>query len=295
MKSSNGKKLPTDSVVRLYEIFHSKNWHSNDEFPSSGGKLFERFCRLLERLEVDEQDLILTLTEDFLKYWELHYPILMEKALARVPIAYLQKFRKIYLLPIVASKDLEIGSGKSGHHLLYSTEHIVFARNDRYATIRNKVAQIANIEALGESLSGRADCLIMFLDDFIGTGKTTIDCLFDYWTKYRVSTDEVVVVALVAQRQGLVCLDRHYFKAYAGMVRKRGISDSQRLPDIEKALSIMDRIEKRAFSSRKYYRGFGQCEALVSMIRTPNDTFPVYWMTRGRHGQPWPAPFGRYM
>ena len=55
----------------------------------------------------------------------------------------------------------------------------------------------------------------------------------------------------------------------------------------------MDDIEKRLKVNENYRRGFKESEALVCMLRCPNNTFPVFWSTKKVSGESWPAPFPR--
>jgi hypothetical protein len=73
----------------------------------------------------------------------------------------------------------------------------------------------------------------------------------------------------------------------------KGISESTAIENKVAALKIVDRIEKRLRITEKFFRGYGQSEALVKMIRTPNNTFPLYWCDKTKKGDKWPAPFPR--
>ena len=51
----------------------------------------------------------------------------------------------------------------------------------------------------------------------------------------------------------------------------------------------MKNISKMFISNEKMYLGYNDSEGLVSMIRTPNNTFPFYWYEK-KKGH---APFSR--
>ena len=52
----------------------------------------------------------------------------------------------------------------------------------------------------------------------------------------------------------------------------------------------MHEIEDILKVDSKYSFGFNQTEALISLIKTPNNTFPVYWYEKNGHSH---APFPR--
>ena len=64
------------------------------------------------------------------------------------------------------------------------------------------------------------------------------------------------------------------------MLRGKGISDKYTLTQKTRALSLMESIEDWLNVADDYRFGFGRSEALVSMLRTPNNTFPVYWLDK---------------
>jgi hypothetical protein len=41
----------------------------------------------------------------------------------------------------------------------------------------------------------------------------------------------------------------------------------------------MKKIEEKLNVEKKYLFGYKRSEALISLIRTPNNTFPVFWKT----------------
>ena len=60
--------------------------------------------------------------------------------------------------------------------------------------------------------------------------------------------------------------------------------------EAEHRLKLMEEIEDKMSVKRNYRLGYGQSEALVTMCRTPNNTFPVFWEEKGNMKL---APFPR--
>lgn len=283
--------LPPETVQRLAQIFDSKDWpmHNPDSLDDPG--LFDRFCQLFSMLSPAEQELMMLLTEDFFRCTFYHYPYLMRSALGQLDPLLVNRAERVFLLPLVSPQDAERGESKSGDFLLYpALRHVI----PSLPLLRNKdVKAIETLTALNRHHSNRHNSLLLFLDDFIGTGETASKTLDAYRRLYGVEDDSVVVVALVAQERGMNAIRDLGFEVVAAHVRKRGISDSAKISDIGEAFAIMDAIEGELLVVQQYRRGYGQSEALVKMIRTPDNTFPAYWWTKTREGTPWPAPFRR--
>lgn len=302
MRRTKSPSVLLDHLAKLMEIFEMKKWPMGDEkskkgtIPEDSSKnLFMNFCELLAELELEEQELVLKLTEDYLRYTYIDYPVLMSKTLRMIDKEIITNSSKIFILPLVSPKDREKGIVKSAHGMLYQIMHDIIPKDPNLGPIRHKILSLHDVSFLDINHSNRHKSLLLFFDDFIGSGSTACQALWEYWNLYRVDGDTVAVLALVAQKNGISLLRQHYFdNIYAYRIRKRGISDSNKFPDILRPLSIMDSIESKMKVSPKYRRGFGKSEALVTMIRTPNNTFPVYWWSKTKPRKDWPAPFSRF-
>ena len=132
-----------------------------------------------------------------------------------------------------------------------------------------------------------------FLDDYVGTGDTIVKALELLRQRFPAAEwNAVFVLALAAQRQAVERLKAFDCTLVAGTVLGRGISDSS-IADISDALRVMDKIGLRLGVAKSARLGYGKTEGVVSMMRTPNNTFPVFWTTKQVAGCAWTAPFPR--
>jgi hypothetical protein len=138
----------------------------------------------------------------------------------------------------------------------------------------------------------REDTLILFCDDFVGTGDTAKEVIDHYNEELRLSSDMPVLVTLVAQKLGLDVVKSLNVDVAVARIRTRGISDSDKL-NVSHALNLMTQIEDKLKIEPKYRHGYKCSEALVSMMRTPDNTFPVFWCPECLDDSAWPAPFER--
>jgi len=285
------KNLDLSIVKKTIDIFKEKGWPfvQSGKFGDDDDDLFEKFCCLLNELSEDEQDLMLTLTESFERFTLNDYPYLCKNALDKIDQNLIKKNKTIYLIPLNSPKDILMGKVKSGEQMAYLAKKILQKLTDPQ---KHKIIDVANVFKLSELYPKRKGSLIIFIDDFVGTGNTACETIEEY-CKNSVNDDEVIIVSAVALEMGIKALNDIGFKIYSSQVLKKGIYDSKRITDKAIAYRIIEGIENRLKISGKFRLGFGRSEALVRMYRTPNNTLPVYWCSEMKNGQNWPAPFPR--
>ncbi len=264
---------------KLVEVFQELNWdlHNDDRF--------NRFCNLLSRLKDEEQQLILKLTKSFFYCGLNHYPAAISQVVNKITEALPQNIKEIIAVPLVSPRD--VGKVKSGSLLIYlispelkqvaSSKGLKFSNIDRCSELAEKKA--------------RRNTFILFVDDFLGSGTTAKEALDEYKQRYRAEDDHVLVATLVAQQKAVNLLKNLGIESVFSYLRTRGISDSDSFPDKEFALTLIDQIEDRLKVRPGFRRGYQQSEALVCMIKCPNNTFPVFWIKNKIDGELWPAPF----
>ena len=141
----------------------------------------------------------------------------------------------------------------------------------------------------------RAKIPIIAIDDYIGSAKTAIDFVEYYRKLFPAHHSQVLVAGLAAMERAISRLDEMKIPICNNLIYKRGISDNQNWTPAQKIqfIAIMEQTETRIGIGADYRLGYGQSEALLRMIRTPNNTMPIFWTTRAVSGVPWPAPFPR--
>jgi len=291
----NPFRISFDVYTRLRNIFRKHGWPIRVEGRHTD--IFNNYGRLLERLNHQHQELILFLTEDFLHCPIEHYAKTLIRALNRIERTKIDAFEKIFVLPLVPIEDF--GMSKSAHFMSYLCRTEVVPKIAHLRVKKPNVYQ--DIRDFNRLESGRHGSLLLFLDDFIGTGKTACKALDDYRNEnYIKGDDAVIVTALVAQEQGIKAIEDLGYEVFTSHVKSRGISDSPRFPhgtftDATATLQIMSILEDHlGYRESSHLRfGYKRSEALVAMMNTPDNTFPVFWSNRSVDGRKWPAPFPR--
>lgn len=264
-KTQNGILRP-DKIIYLRKVFEQKNW---SETTATGNNEFDDFCSMLTCFDDSQQDLILSLTEDFLQVNVMQYAPLFFDAYRSLLPDIAGRFTKILIQPLLAPKDFN--KQKSSTTLFY------FVKSEEVALKREsgkfEVKLIDNHEALMKN-GVEADTLLCLIDDYVGTGETA-ESAVNFLVKKGVPINNICVISLVAQCAARDRLNESNIPLYCSIMRHRGLSDNKKyLPDDKKTMA---KIESKMGIKKKFKFGYGQSEALIRLMRIPNNTFPVYW------------------
>ena len=74
---------------------------------------------------------------------------------------------------------------------------------------------------------------------------------------------------------GLIRIHENGYEAFSCFEERKGITGTEHEHEWTQ---IMLNIEKRIKVKPEYAFGYAHSEALVKMSRTPNNTFPIYWL-----------------
>ena len=275
--------LPISTVDRLKDIFLLNQWHLE------GDDLFDRFSETLRVLNEEQQELLLELTRAFLKVdlGSYHYHIM--EALSKVPADAIGAAERIYVLPLMPKDDY--GKSKSSSSLTYLFKDSAI---NTYGVLADKsVIVLDKPSGLPSSFNDGAVRLFL-VDDFVGSGETAEKSLEYVVDELGIEKDKIVVLVLVAQRESFQRIQASGISIVSSVIRPKGISSRYEDPQKQRYLGIMVSIENLLIVDARFRLGYRQSEALVKMIRTPNNTFPVFWLrTKLRDGRNFVPPFPR--
>ncbi|SFX48136.1 hypothetical protein SAMN03097694_2405 [Janthinobacterium lividum] len=280
--------LNVQVLGQFVKIWSEKNW----KFPTKGDsdRAFETFSQLLSELNEEEQQLLLELTRSYSRYGFTDYQGLLINAFSKINKSYLIGMEQVLLAPLLNPSDDLRRDAKSGHALLYPAEHVAIPTNENFIGV--PVNALSTTDSISENLNGKAT-LVILLDDFIGSGDTAKNCVLACMDKIT-KNDRLIVVTLVAMSHAIAHLfDNYGILIVSGEISAKGIAANANIVNKKRAYQIIDGIEQKINVSRDYRRGYNKSEALISMMRTPDNTFPMYWCNRRDGGGTWPAPFPR--
>lgn len=279
-------ELTADELARANDLLVDQGVDPTDH---AGSQVFNDYSEMLSLLEPEERSLVLQLTEDYMRCRWLEYSELMLRAFASIPSQAFAAIKTVVVLPLAETG--KNGKPKSSAALVYPCRYEVLPSVPSLAS--KKLHLLERLNLLPELFPNRTNTLLVFVDDFIGSGNSALKTIKRYRSTFSSPDDEVLVIALVAQQQGLDVLTRKRVPYAVAIKRSKGITDSVRIANKVRAHRVMARLERRLGVPREYRRGYRRCEALITMMRTPNNTFPVFWYPHLASGARWPAPFRR--
>lgn len=289
--------LTLEQLDRLRRIFAQKQWplfESPDspeyDFSSMEDQnLFTNFSTILNKLSPVEIDLILTLTEDFDKIRLEAMSIHFQRLIKQIPGPILESIEEVYVFPIVHVDDKN--EVKSGHFISYNITHSYL--KPLLKNLKNRIKQYNSVDSLKHHFH-RKNALIVGVDDFVGSAETANSFIDRYQAKRQGNqTDTLILLAVAAMDDAVQAIRARKVHIYASLVKTKGIGQSAKITDKPFAYKVMDLIESALkFESNCNY-GYLKSEALISLVRTPDNTFPVYWADEHSDGTGRSAPFPR--
>lgn len=269
----------------LTKIFKEKNWDINDIEVEN---IFNNFCQRLIDLKSDEKrELILDLTK---RYEWIKFDVYESYLLDAFKQLFSSKEWKLFWKQRKPGKNICITSlndnpniTKSGSIVLYLIQSFVL-RVERYFA-NEQIRLFDNFEVLNKH-KNQFD-VIIYVDDYIGSGLSVLSGL----NKIKDINCEKYIVCLAAQQEGIDLIKTQTnINVYAKLIRNKGISDNYDENVKKHKLDLMKQISQELNAGTNNLLGYHDSEALISLIRTPNNTFPVFWLENKNYGN---APFSR--
>lgn len=280
LKERNQKspELSIKDLARIKDVFERKNWPIEDCFNDD---VFENFCKMLGGLAPDQCNLVISLTENFLWVQEStylkHFSVAFDSFITSFDFS---RGKKVFICPLLPEEDF--GKSKSSVSLLYFVKSHVGAIQRKYSDFLITYADSPNAVKLDMIKDSYTLCLI---DDFIGTGETA-ELAAQYFLERDISKNMMAILSLVSMKFGISDLNNKGYSTYTDISCDKGISCTNDETQIE----LMKNIEKAIKVSDDCKFGYKGSEALVKMMRTPNNTFPIYWLRNNKNKF---APFPR--
>jgi hypothetical protein len=276
-----------DDVARLSVIFAQKKWKIDENLPGKDTTVFERFIKLMEKFNPEERDLLFFQIERFVRIEFVEYV----ESLNRIAdeLCKSDNFDKIIVIPMKNRKDFAKQATKSGDLISYLLQTMLTARGKIVYTFTDISAKLIRSKLAGDV------SLIIGVDDFIGSGKTAIEFIENVEDLYKIYKPSIYVASICALDVGYNRIKEKTENVFVDVRVNRGISDVAEWDEKTKIQQkiVMTGIESNIRIGDEYKFGFMKSEALVKMIRTPNNTFPIYWCSTDQSGASWPSPFPR--
>lgn len=289
--------LTPQMLDKLILLFEMKNWDI-DRDPNMP---FERFSANLARLEEVDQNFILEITEKYNVYRLAHYEDMLNDCLFKLnQLAYFgnKSITVCPLLPYVEKmKNIEgkVIRYNSGEKRVKSSNLVCYLFKSNQISYKNylkdtKIEVLNYLEDQDILKLKTGESRLLLVDDYIGSGKTAVDTVESY-LKLGVPLKNITILSLLIDEHGKRQLKNLGCKIVYSNFENHTIKNDDGNVD-EETREQIERIAKKLKVAKSYRYGYADTMALVSLVRTPNNTLPFFWFEKKEKG--WYAPFPRY-
>lgn len=291
--------MKVEDLFRIGKLFDEQGWPlKGDDGPFP--ELFDRFCRMCNRLNANERRLIIELSSKYVWMHEGEYRKLLNRAWDNVMSKMKANIRTIAFVPmLIPGRKKKLNSSSVVWYMARGNRsYFDYAIKKKLGSNSIELAFFQNLEDFGEHYidqNANSNVLLLLIDDYVGSGSSAKKCILEIKNRFPVTSNcQTMVLSLVTQQAAIDRLAGIACTLVAGLVMERGISDNANLASKPNALAIMKNISRRFELPKNYELGFKKTEALVTMIITPNNTFPVFWTDKKVDNRVWDSPFTRY-
>lgn len=261
------------AIGEIGGIFARNKWpvEINEKY-----SLYNRVKNLYENYDPEEKKLFLKLLSEFRVINAGEYEQRLVAILERAHTQYCHRQQELYIMPIKQQHD---------QYKMKSADVVAYLCNCtqiRYSTQLHKVKfiSISTSAYLKSKLNKFNSRKLFIVDDFIGTGRYAVDFIKEL-EEIGLPRECIVVLTLFGHKKGIKRLEQEHIEYLAGEVVDDGVL--ARLSSRE--LDILKKIEDALKIEDKYRFGYERSAALISLLRTPNNTLPMFY-----HGTYAPFP-----
>lgn len=275
-------------LFRITKIFRENGWFNTQRSEILINEALDRSFKIARLLNDEQFDLFCVLLRNYMFVEYEQYVIAFERVLSKLEPSADPK-HNYRLLPLIAPKDKN--KIKSGNNQLYLFAHTLWTRSPVLRQF--SLAAFPSTEEIKKLPTPKNTFTTIVVDDFIGSGDTARQFIEDYSPNLN-KNERVVFMSLIAMQAGVSVIERMGCEIIYDKIAPKGIADCSSFSNKEFYYSLMQSIEDKMRIDKKYCCGYGASEALVTMQRTPNNTFPLFWAKRHIDGTDWPSLFPRY-
>lgn len=263
----------------ITQVFSKKGWLNAPDIKS-----LEKIIAFGESIDDESRDMIIELMLQYKKIsWNVYTNCII-KAIEKIPIDKYKGIKTFYVLPIITREDK--GKPKSSPTVAYAFKSPEISEHPFFS---GKEIIVNDETSLPQNITNSSTKMVILVDDFIGTGETVLTYLNETDKVKNISNNKIAFIFIAGMEAGIKILEDKHFSVFCNFTQKKGISDLSDVEKQRKFSSLMKRIEQQFEIDEKFEFGYGHSEALISLIRTPNNTFPVFWDSKHNKN----APFER--
>ncbi len=281
-------------VLRIGELFVAKGWSTETDGDEQFPLLFDKFCRMSARLDEVERKLVIQLSYDYVRVPPRDNAKALATSWAKLIQSLPSTIKTIVLAPLPKPK----GKKRSETNQIKSSDALFYDARGIEARLRRGITTdlvfCANADDFIDAQTASEPTALVLIDDYVGSGNTASTAIAHLQSKALRSNTHIFILALVAQTDAVARVQASNAQLIAGRLVERAISNNTAIVNKIAALATMHEIGRRLRFKKADALGYEGTEAVITMRRTPNNTFPVFWTDRKIDGQVWDSPFTRF-
>lgn len=270
------KDLKFYEITRIIDLFTEKNWPIDEINKSS---LYNRFLQRYQHFNTEGRTLFLKLSQCYQKISLSEYQELIIQLMEQAVEKYYTAGQDVWVYPI--KKFEHLSDIKSADLVAYLCKTVQTQYSDRL--YKKKFRIINSLQDLEQKKQKLYKKPLLLLDDFIGSGKYVCDVVQELFDA-GISKENIVICTLYLSEAGNKQLTEsgysvEYLELVSCSLQKLSPQEQNVLQTIENSLGV----------SKEFHFGYGESATLITLLRTPNNSLPMFWFDKGRsHSAPFP-------
>lgn len=270
-------ELSYSDELKINDIFENRCWPIDNINKSS---LFNRFRARCQELNDEERALFYKLSLEFRWVSLEEYIRLLSELLTKVVTNHIDSAQHIYVYPI--KKEVDHDKIKSADVVSYLCKATHIKHIDKLSKKTFKVITTYAELVKKHKTENRP---FIILDDYIGSGQYALSVAKELIEK-GIPKSNIIICTLFISENGVKSLeDSKYTFEYIEKVE----NVLNKLTS--KEINLLNQIETMLNVDKNFSFGYNKSANLISLIRTPNNTLPVFWSKNSRFVAD--APFER--
>ena len=259
-----------DYCINVSKIFSQNKWISY-EFDNTS---LEKTMNLGKDLSNEQRDLLVYLLNKYVQIPPSQYIIRILNVLSKIDTNSIKNINKIYIAPLKKPEDFLLP--KSSDYVSYQFKMPVISNA---AIFNNREVIITSINCLPKNLQNSSVKKLFLVDDFSGSGETVFSCLDYLKQEKQILDNKITILLLAGMKDSINKIQQKGYEVYCDLIQEKGISSI--IDDIKRNdfTILMNEIEAKYHIdiNSEIHFGYNHSESLITLIRTPNNTFPIFW------------------
>ena len=259
-----------DYCINVSKIFFQNKWISY-EFDNTS---LEKTMNLGKDLSNEQRDLLVYLLNKYVQIPPSQYIIKILNVLSKIDTNSIKNINKIYIAPLKKPEDFLLP--KSSDYVSYQFKMPVISNA---AIFNNREVIITSINCLPKNLQNSSVKKLFLVDDFSGSGETVFSCLDYLKQEKQILGNKITILLLAGMKDSINKIQQKGYEVYCDLIQEKGISSI--IDDIKRNdfTILMNEIEAKYHIdiNSEIHFGYNHSESLITLIRTPNNTFPIFW------------------